>query len=251
MHTLLTKILLSVLFLVFSAFAAEYPVRPQGPVGDYAAILDEGTTASITQISQVLWDQAGFALVIATVPSIGDESIEEYATMLYEKWKIGAKEKNEGALILLSLNPRRVRIEVGYGAEGYLNDAKTGRLLDTYGVPFFKTGNYGRGMLALAIGITREVEAEKKIRLTVSTNGYAGQAPVADRKVSPFSTVLLIVVLILLLSTRFGRSLLFWMLMSGLMGGRQGGSGRGFGGGFGGGGFGGGISGGGGSSRSF
>ncbi|MBN1578035.1 MAG: TPM domain-containing protein [Chitinispirillaceae bacterium] len=252
MNAAIKQTLVPFLFIALTAHAAQYPARPQGPVGDYAGILDAATVTSLSRISQALWEQAGFALVIATVASIGDESIEEYAVKLYEKWRVGLKGKDEGVLILLSLDPRRVRIEAGYGAEGYLNDAKTGRLLDQYGVPFFKTGDYSRGMLALATEVARIVAAEKQISLTLPADNYPQQAQKGVRKISPLSMFFFIIIFLLLISTRFGRSLLFFFLMSSLLGGgRSGGFGGGFGGGGFGGGFGGGGGGGGGASRSF
>ena len=239
------------MLLLSVSVVAKLPVRPNGPVADYANILDAQSEQSITRIAEALWRQAGFGLVVATVPSIGDESIDEYAPALYKEWGIGKNGTDEGVLILLSLDPRKVRIEVGYGAEGYLNDAKTGRLLDTYGVPYFKTGSYGQGMVALSVAVAKEVAAEKQISLTVP-EGFARTAPASQKRPSPLSIIFFIVIFAILMSTRFGRSLLFFMLMSSMMGGgRRGGFGGGFGGGGFGGGFGGGMSGGGGASRSF
>jgi len=238
--------------------AAPLPVRPSGPVADYASLISNDIEESITSICQSLYEQAQFSLVIATFDSIGDNYIEDFAFKLYENWGIGAKGKDEGALILLSLNPRRVRIEVGYGAEGYLNDAKTGRLLDEVGLPSFRTGNYGAGMLSLSANIAAIVAKEKNIELTLPAaaraTGYASAQHHRNsgKRPSPLSIILFLIILAIMMSTRLGRTLLFWMILSGLSGGRTGG---GFGGGFGGGGFGGGFgggrSGGGGASRSF
>jgi len=190
-------------------------------------------------------------LVIATVPSIGEESIEQYSSFLYEKWKIGAEGKDEGVLILLSMEQRKIRIEVGYGAEGYLNDSKTGRLLDNYCIPYFKKGDYSGGMLSLAVALAKEVEKEKGIALSMPVNQYRPDYE-QEVQLSPVQLIFILIALVLLLSTRFGRSLLFWILVSSMSGSgrRRGGFGSGFGGG-GYGGFGGGMSGGGGSSRSF
>jgi uncharacterized protein len=255
MATTLKTILLPLLFIALPAGAGEYPARPQGPVADFAGVFDATAVASLSRLSQSLWEQAGFALVIATVPSIGDATIEGYATGLYETWGIGAKGRDEGALIVLSLEPRRVKIEVGYGAEGYLNDAKAGRLLDTYGVPYFKSGDYSRGMLAVTTAIAQIVASEKQISLTLPADNYRNRVREATPRASPLSILFFLIIFIVLMSTRFGRALLFWMVLSSLMGGRRGGLGGGFGGGFGGsgfgGGFGGGMSGGGGASRSF
>ena len=245
------RLIFLLLLILHPITATALPVRPDGPVGDYAGVLDAAAEAKISQIAQALWEQAGFGLVVATIPSMGDTSIEEYAVLLYEAWGIGAKGKDEGALVLLSLNPRRVRIEVGYGAEGYLNDAKTGRMLDTYGVPYLKTGDYSSGILAVSVEIARAVAAEKQISLTLPA-GRSGQVQGDVPRMSPIKMLFFLIVLGILLSTRFGRSLLFFFILSSMMGGgRRGGFGGGFGGGGFGGGFGGGMSGGGGSSRSF
>jgi len=245
------KFLALLLLSVCPAFSANIPTRPQGPVADYASVLDGSTEAALTRISQSLWQQAKFALVIATVPSIGEESIEQYSSFLYEKWKIGAEGKDEGVLILLSMEQRKIRIEVGYGAEGYLNDSKTGRLLDNYCIPYFKKGDYSGGMLSLAVALAKEVEKEKGIALSMPVNQYRPDYE-QEVQLSPVQLIFILIALVLLLSTRLGRSLLFWILGSSMSGSgrRRGGFGSGFGGG-GYGGFGGGMSGGGGSSRSF
>lgn len=248
----LRKYLVLLLLSVYPAFSIQIPPRPQGPVADYASVLDAQTKAALTRISQSLWQQAQFALVIVTVPSIGEESIDEYCSVLYEKWKIGAKDKDEGALVLLSLEQRKIRIETGYGAEGYLNDSKTGRLLDSYAVPYFKSGDYSGGMLSLTAALVKTVEKEKGVSISTPVTNYQSINEEQTIQLSPFQIIIMLIVFILLMSTRFGRSLLFWILVSSMSnsGRKRGGFGGGLGGG-GFGGFGGGMSGGGGSSRSF
>ena len=144
--------------------------------------------------------------MVATVPSIGDNTIEEYANVLYEKWGIGARGKDEGVLVLLSLDPRRIRVEVGYGAEGYLNDAKVGRLLDSYAVPLLKKNDYGAGILSLSIEVARAVETEKQIRLSLPARERVS-AHENPEEISPFAVILFIIILIVMISTPFGRSL--------------------------------------------
>ena len=238
-------------------FAAEpaLPARPQSAVGDYAAILDPASRDKVNAVAEALWQQANFALVVATLPSIGDVPIEDYANRLYQKWGIGDKKNEEGALLVLSMEPRKVRIEVGYGSEGYLNDAKAGRILDQYGVPYFRSGDYGSGVLSVAGAIAQIVAAEKGITLTVP-GVEMPQAPPQAQKVSLVHVLLLLAVIAMLLGTRWGRSLLWLLILSNILGGGRGrGGSGGFGGGFGGGGFGGGFgggsSGGGGASRGF
>jgi uncharacterized protein len=249
-----------VMLLVFSfcvvAGPQNMPPRPDGSIADFANVIDDNTKQQITLIAQSLWEQAGFGLVVATFPTIGSEPIEDFSVNLYKSWGIGKKGVDEGALVILSLDPRKVRIEIGYGAEGYLNDAKTGRILDTYGMPYLKAGNYSLGMLNTVAAIAEAVGAEKNITLTAipAVTRQTGNSRGSDlsRRISPVHVIIFIIVLIIMLSTRTGRTILWMLILSSLLGGgRHGNSSGGFGGGFGGGGFGGGMSGGGGASRGF
>jgi uncharacterized protein len=247
---------LCAIFLHSCVWGQTYPERPSKPVADLAGVIDQPTQQKISLVAQALWEQAGFALVVATVPKIENAVIDEYAPELYKRWGIGKKGSDEGALILLSLDPRKARIEVGYGSEGYLNDAKTGRILDESGVPYFRTGDYATGALNVSLAIAAEVAQEKRVSLSLpGPNRYpAGRYhPV---KISPLSIILILLALAFLLGTKIGRTILWTLVITSFFsGGRGGGSGGGFGGGFGGGGFGGGFgggsSGGGGASRGF
>lgn len=247
----------AVLFLLLTQMldAADYPPRPAGPVADFAKCIDAPTQQKITDLAQALWEQAGFGLIVATFPSLGTYTIEEYAPELYKRWAIGKKDSAEGALLLLSLDPRRVRIEVGYGAEGYITDAKAGRIIDDYGLHSFKQNDFSTGLLNVSAGIAKAVEEEKGISLTMPSGSVATSAATAYQPLSTAKIILILIVLALLLGTPFGRSFLWMMILMSLMGGGRGGSRGGFGGGFGGGGFGGGFgggsSGGGGASRGF
>ena len=77
-------------------------------------------------------------IVVAVVESLEGQEVEEYANNLFRTWGIGDKEKNNGILLLVSTGDRKIRIEVGYGLEGALNDGKTGAILDNYVVPYLK-----------------------------------------------------------------------------------------------------------------
>ncbi len=247
-----------ILLLCIPLLARNFPARPSGPVADYANVIDQPTQEKIVTLAQALWDQAKFGLVVATLDSLGNSTIDDYASQLYKQWGIGNKGSDEGALVLLSLDPRKVRIEVGYGAEGYLNDAKVGRILDQYGTPYFKNGDFSAGLLGISGAIGGVVAHEKGITLN-DANNFAPPDQLPLHALSWQQLILIAIVLSLLLGTRFGRTLLFAFVLSSLLGGgrgRGGGfGGGGFGGGFGGGGFGGGfgggMSGGGGASRGF
>ena len=87
-------------------------------------------------------------LAVLTINTLDGEPIEDYALEVLRQWGIGSKEQNNGALIVVAVKDRRSRIEVGYGLEGSLPDGLTGRIQDQYMIPYFKDGNYSKGIFA-------------------------------------------------------------------------------------------------------
>jgi hypothetical protein len=112
------------------------------PVNDFAHVLTPVASRNIEDLCTEVHQQADAELVVVTVKTPDDgQSIEEFTAALEEKWKIGKKGEDRSALIVLSLDPKRLRVETGYGLEGILNDAKVGRILDP-AVPLARSGNY-------------------------------------------------------------------------------------------------------------
>ena len=99
-------------------------------------------------------------VVVLTIPSLAGESLEEYAIKVAQAWGIGQKGRDNGALLLVSKNDRKVRIEVGYGLEGRLTDALSGRIIDHAIVPAFKSGNFDAGIEAGVSAIIAAVRGE-------------------------------------------------------------------------------------------
>ena len=138
-------------------------------VNDYANILSEETEKYILDRSVSLANQTKAQIVVVTVPNLDGASLEEYATRLFREFGIGDAKENNGLLLLLALDERLMRVEVGYGLEGVLPDAKTGRFQDAYMIPFFKDNNFNEGMLngykafyqelANYYGITGDIDA--------------------------------------------------------------------------------------------
>jgi uncharacterized membrane protein YgcG len=83
--------------------------------------------------------------VVLTVPTVGSASIEEYAVKVFEAWKLGQKGKDNGVLVVVAPQDRKMRIEVGYGLEGTLPDGAAGEIIRTWMTPAFKAGNYDKG----------------------------------------------------------------------------------------------------------
>lgn len=115
-------------------------------VNDYGNLLSESTKEEIMNYSIQLEQKTSAQLVVTTVKSLEGDSIDEYANKLFRDWKIGAKEKNNGVLILISKEDRKIRVEVGYGLEGILTDGLIGRYLDQYAVPYLKDNKWDEGI---------------------------------------------------------------------------------------------------------
>lgn len=139
---------------------AALPPRPEGPVYDGANVIPDMAEAEIDAKLRALSRDTGKTLVVATVPSLDDQAIEEYAVELFETWGIGDAEKDEGALILVAPNERRTRIEVGLGSEGVLPDALAGRIIDGDMIPRFKEGDYGGGIAAATDAVIEQLKRE-------------------------------------------------------------------------------------------
>lgn len=142
-----TVFIFFLLFLTFNtkAYSQSFP-QYEGYVNDFANILDKETKNNLELQLREYEQKTTNEIAVATVSSLDDFTVDDYASRLFEKWKIGKKNKDNGILLLVAPNDRKVRIEVGYGLEGVLNDAKAGRIIDEYILPSFKAGSYSEGI---------------------------------------------------------------------------------------------------------
>ncbi len=142
------RTLIALLFLTIPTvlFAYTSPGKPLGQVNDFAGILSASDITTLESELDAFGLQTSFSVVVATVPSLGDETIETYATKLFEEWGIGGAEKDTGVLILVAPNEREVRIETGYGAQGDLTDLQSDQVIENVMIPEFKNGDYPAGI---------------------------------------------------------------------------------------------------------
>jgi uncharacterized protein len=223
-------------------------------VGDYAKVIPPQYAQGIAAASTELWQKTGAALVVATIPSLDGDSIEEAAVRLFQQWGIGKKGDDQGILFLVAVKERRMRIEVGYGLEGIITDATAGAIRDQAMVPYLKKNDYGKGLYAGVAAAAQIIAKDKGVALT-GVPKVKVRKPTGGLAIGGLFFVFL-VIFILLTSLRRGsaRGVLPALILGSMMGGGfRGGGGGGFGG-FGGGGFGGfggGMSGGGGASGGF
>src|SRR5580693_3350128 len=225
-------------------------------VNDFAHVLDQNTIAQMDEICRQIDQKAHAQIAVATIHSTDGIDIESYAVDLFHQWGVGSKSKDSGVLIVYAIDDHRSRIEVGYGLEPILPDGKV-TSFEREAIPLMRSGNYSQALLLVTSRVAQVIADDAGIQLTAP---QLAPAPVEEpsRGMSAGGIILLIVIVIIVLVTPL-RSLLFWILFSGMFGGGGGyrGGGGGFGGGgvFGGGGgfggFGGGSSGGGGGSSSW
>jgi uncharacterized protein len=133
------------LLLAVPALALEFPALT-GRVVDEAGILDPATRASLTQKLAELEAKTGDQLVVVTLKSLEGTSIEDYGVELGRRWRIGQQDRNNGVLLIVAPNERRVRIEVGYGLEGALTDAVSRLIIENAIVPRFRAGDFAGGI---------------------------------------------------------------------------------------------------------
>ncbi len=247
------------LLTFFVALAHAAPTYPAltGRIVDLANIIPQSTRDALEPKLRELEDKSGIQLVVATVPSLQGYEIEPYANDLFRLWKLGEAKANNGVLLLVAPNERRVRIEVGYGLEGTLTDALSKVIIANAITPRFKAGDFAGGVQRgvediITVLTTDASEWEKRPSLRVDA------AP-ADEPLGWLPIALIIAFLTALVISPGFRWLVLNLLLnmaasSGSGGGRSSGGFSG-GGGFssGGGGFsgGGGSSGGGGASGSW
>ena len=136
---------LLILFLPLTAFAADLPALT-GRVVDNAGIIDAVTEAALTRKLADFETKSSDQIVVATIPSLDAEEIEPYATRLFRLWKLGRAKENHGVLLLVALNDRKMRIEVGYGLEGTLTNPHCKRIIEHDMVPAFRAGDFSGGI---------------------------------------------------------------------------------------------------------
>src|SRR5579859_8123992 len=135
------------------AAAADVAVPPlSGRVVDQTGTLSAGDISSLTQTLRDLETRKGSQVAVLIVPTTAPETIEQYSIRVAEAWKIGRKKIDDGALLVVAKNDRKLRIEVGYGLEGALTDATASRIIDEIIVPKFRSGDFTGG---IAAGIER------------------------------------------------------------------------------------------------
>lgn len=226
-----------------AAIAQSTPEFPElsGRVVDQAEMLSPATESRITQMLQAHEQSTTEQVVVVTVPNLQGYSIEDYGYQLGRHWGIGQKGEDNGALLIVAKEERRIRIEVGYGLEGRLTDAASATIINRIIAPDFKQGQFEQGIANGAAAMVQVLGGEP-LAVPGRTGGGTQEKP-NPKLVLLFFMIIMAVIFFIGggrgRGGRTGAALLGGALLGASMGGRGGGfGGGGFGGG--GGGFGGG-----------
>jgi uncharacterized protein len=157
------------LLAVSGALALEVPFL-SGRVNDQAGMLGENYVTTLEQQLKELEEETGAQVAVLTVPSLEGDPIEDFSIRVVETWKLGRAEADDGVLILIARDDRRMRIEVGYGLEGVLTDAQSGRIIDRLMKPRFRAGDFEGGVGAAVDAISAAIRGEP-VELPEKTTG--------------------------------------------------------------------------------
>jgi uncharacterized protein len=154
-----------ILFLVLlapihSARGAEVPYLT-GRVNDYAQILSEQARQNLGEKLKAHEERTTNQVVVLTVPSLQGESIEDYANEVFNEWKLGQQDQDNGILIVVVPDERKMRIEVGYGLEPELTDAQASRIIRDVMAPRFREGDYDGGITEGAAAVMGVLEGQE------------------------------------------------------------------------------------------
>ena len=128
------------------SFALDVPALT-GRIVDNAAIMNDSDKNDLIKYLDSLENTTGIQIAVLTIPSLEGEDLESYSYSVAHEWKLGQKDKDNGVLLLISVNDHKIRIEVGYGLEEKLTDAKCGLIIRNVIAPEFRKGNYSTGIM--------------------------------------------------------------------------------------------------------
>lgn len=245
------------LFAVASSAEIAIPDQPANHVVDLAGIIDDNIEDGLNRYLLELEQKTTAQMIILTITSLEGQSIEDLSIdIAHKKWKLGQKGKDNGALLLVSLQDRKYRFETGYGLEGVLPDSLTGSIGRQYLVPYFQKGDYSNGIAAATLVAINTIADEAGVEIAgmpkMRTRPAYSDGRTAGKKPTLLGSVFTILFFLglIYMFIKHPRLLLLLLAMNMMGGGRRdgwsggggfGGGGGSFGGG-GGGGFGGGGS---------
>ena len=133
--------------------------RPASYVSDFAGVVDAGSKQSLEGLCRQTFETSQVTIEIVTIKSLDGLTVEDFTTQLEDKWKVGSKGSDKGVVMVFAIKEHKRRIEVGYGLEGILNDAKVGDIGRSM-VPQLQKGLYGPAIFSGAQQIAAVIAAD-------------------------------------------------------------------------------------------
>ncbi len=204
------NLLISLLILLFPLKSmASLPAIPSDFYYDELGMLDYSTKENITKTNKELVSKTGSQVMVATVKNTNGLPARDLGPQIFNKWKIGDKDKKNGVLILISEDDlsgkREVFITTGYGIEGRLNDGKVGRIIDNFMLEDLKDGNYSKAINEGFNAIVAEVADEYNVKLDGNYEYYLNENAGSGYEIS-FGTLFMMLVVFIVISNMLNRS---------------------------------------------
>ncbi|MBU3957373.1 YgcG family protein [Patescibacteria group bacterium] len=204
-------LLLGIFLVTLPAWAQDFP-KPAGHVNDFAEILSSSYRQSLEQELNDFENETTAEIAVVTINSLEGNSIEDYAVRLFEDWKIGKKEKDNGLLVLIAKEDREIRIEVGYGLEPVITDGRAGRVIREQMRPAFREENYDQGV---------ELAVKQIEEYIHSGEPPAGAEAAQEKAALALPLIIFSGIILIYISSFLARSKRFWPggVIGGVMGG--------------------------------
>ncbi len=175
------SVIFTLLFLFAPASALDVPYL-SGHINDNARLLSAEMVSELEAMLSAYEDSTGNQIVLLTIPSLEDESLEEFSLRVAETWKLGQKGVDNGALLLIAKDDRKLRIEVGYGLEASLTDAMTSHIINSVITPRFKQGDFEAGI------------REGLVTIIQAADGSIGESDIASASGDDFPVAVFLLV---------------------------------------------------------
>lgn len=165
-------------------------------VYDQDGCIDDEVEAELNSLLVELEEKTEAEFAVVSISSLNGYTIEEYANKLFNSLGIGKDDKDNGVLLLLSRSDTKVRLEIGRGLEGYLNDAKCGRILDEYFVPYREKDNYAEGTRLTVNAVLTVIAEEYQVELQGLEQLEFNNEDEADTPVWVYIVIFIIVIIV-------------------------------------------------------
>lgn len=197
-----------------AASAVEIPPRPPAYVVDLAGVVDDNVEQRLGRRLSELEQKTGAQVIVLTVPDMDGANLEDYSLSVAERWGLGQKGRDDGLLMFFAMKERRYRMEVGYGLESILPDAKLGSMARSHIVSAFKQGYYSKGIESFSLAISRVIASKHGVTLGYGSQNYNAYG---QRREDPGKWIIKLLALLLL----FGPILYMVFKHGGYLSGRR------------------------------